>query len=176
MAHRVVYSMLLSHNVWSGLKIIRSFAAKSFRLSSRLRCPQNIRHGCSKVGCVAGGLAGTRHTSVSSDMTSSGLRLSRQQFFPLIHSCNEINRANSKSRECNPWIWQLRCGPRLVQEIWRDRVWAACVFCGLDTIGTVFTDDVEKTLEMVRAKRLRLPGIGARTRWSACRVTCYVTT
>lgn len=78
-----------------------------------------------------GGLAGTRHTSVSSDMTSSGLRLSRQQFFPLIHSCNEINQANSKSREFNPWIWQLWCGPQLMREIWQDRVCVCCFTVGL---------------------------------------------
>lgn len=31
-------------------------------------------------------------------MTSSGLHLSRQQFFPLIHSCNEINQATANPR------------------------------------------------------------------------------
>lgn len=45
-----------------------------------------------------GGLGRTRHTSVSSDMTSSGLHLSRQQFFPLIHSCNEISQATANPR------------------------------------------------------------------------------
>lgn len=53
--------------------------------------------GLARLLCE-GGLGRTRHYSVSSDMTSSGLYLSRQQFFPLIHSSNEINQATANPR------------------------------------------------------------------------------
>lgn len=145
--------------------------------SSLVSVAHRIFHdGSSKVCCVEGGLSGTRHTSVSSDMTSSGLRLSRQQFFPLIHSCNEINQANSKSREFNPWIWQLWCGPLLVQEIWRDKALRCLCCCASDTIGQFSLTKFEDTLGVVGAKIPRLAEICARSWWSMCRVTCYVTT
>lgn len=41
-------------------------------------------------------------------MTSSGLHLSRQQFFPLIHSCNEINQATANPR--SPILGFGSCG------------------------------------------------------------------
>lgn len=80
-------------------------------------------------------------------MTSSGLRLSRQQFFHLIHSCNEINQANCKSREFNPWIWQLWCGPLLVREIWQDVVWA-CFICGSHLLGQFSLRKLRRCLKL----------------------------
>lgn len=60
------------------------------------------------VCSTRGGLRGTRHASVSSNMTSSGLHLSRQQFLSLIHSCNGINQTAANPR--SPILGFGSCG------------------------------------------------------------------
>lgn len=124
---------------------------KTLRLSSKIKSasPLVAEYSWSSTCLLCeGGLAGPRHTSVSSDMTSSGLHLSRQQFFPLIHSCNEINQANSKSKEFNPGIWQLRCGPSAREGNMTRRLVLLLWSSSLSPARTVFTDKRQKPLDI----------------------------